>query len=371
MKIIIYSNTFYLISGGDVIYANLAKQFLKNRHFVTVVTNEKGKDFCLSQGVTERNILVQKCSWVDRFPLVFVEIYKTIVSTVRELFADRQNPNIIFSSSFFLPDLIPAVIAKLRNPKSKLIVGIYLLFPSIFSFKKYHGGQLKLLFLYLSQIISLFLVKLYADLVLTASEKDVASFKNAIAIRGGIDFRQVKKVKNKTKKYDLVYFGRFHSQKGLLDLLDIWHKVYLVRPSTKFLMIGAGPLEEEIRSKARRLNILEKITFTGVLSGTKKYKFLKSCRLFTSVSRFDTGNMALDETLACGVPGVVYNLEHLNYPYGVVKVSVGNKTKMKKEILSLLSNTYIRSKLGKQGRVFIKNYDWQIISKKILSLLIV
>lgn len=367
MKILIFANTFYLISGGDMIFVNLAKKFLLSKNQVSVVTNEKGGEFCITHGLPKANIQTQSSSWVDRYHLLVVETYKTIISTIREVSVSRPHPDLIFSSSFFLPDLIPAVIAKIKNPRSKLVVGIYLLFPSIFSFKKYHGGQIKLLFLYLSQQISLLLIRLFADLVLTASEKDVGHFKKAIAIRGGIDFKQIKKVKNKGKKYDLVYFGRFHSQKGLLELLDIWRSVHKVRPSTNFLMIGAGPLEDEVKQKAKKLKLLDRITFTGILSGTKKYKYLKSCRLFTSASRFDTGNMALDETLACGVPGIVYDLEHLNYPNGVVKVHIGDKTKMKKEILSLLSNTYARSRLGKQGKEFIKNYDWQIISKKILA----
>lgn len=370
MKILIFANTFYLISGGDMIFVNLAKKFIRSNNQVTVITNEKGEDFCISHGLPQSSVAVQASSWIDKYPLVVVELYKTLVSTLREFFANRQNPEVIFSSSFFLPDLIPAVIAKIKSPRSKLVVGIYLLFPSIFSFKKYHGGQVKLVFLYLSQQISLFLVRVFADLVLTASEKDVKRFKNAVAIRGGIDFKLIKKIKNKGKRYDLVYFGRFHSQKGLLDLMDIWCKVHKSRPSTNFLMIGAGPLEEEMKEKAKKLNLLDRISFTGILSGTKKYKYLKSCRLFTSASRFDTGNMALDEALACGVPGVVYDLEHLNYPQGVIKVHIGDKTKMKKEIITLLSDTYTRAKLGKQGKEFIKNYDWEITSKKILNLLI-
>ncbi len=352
-----------------MIFVNLAKNFLKQKNQVTVITNEKGEEFCVSHGLQKEFVLTQRSSFVDKHPLVIVEIYKTLVSTTRELFIKRKSQQIIFSSSFFLPDLIPAIIAKIKNPSAKLVVGIYLLYPSIFSFKKYHGGQLKLVLLYLYQKISLLFVKFFADLVLTASEKDVVHFKNALAIRGGIDFKQIKRVKNKGKKFDLVYFGRFHSQKGLLDLLDIWYKVYKSRPATNFLMIGAGPLEEEMKVKAKQLKILHKITFTGALTGTKKYNFLKSCRLFTSASRFDTGNMALDEALACGIPGVVYDIEHLNYPFGVVKVQVGDKVKIKKECLHLLSNTYLRSQIGKKGKEFIKGYDWQIVTKKILNLL--
>jgi glycosyltransferase involved in cell wall biosynthesis len=353
-----------------MIFANLAKIFIKSSNNVTIVTNEKGYDFCVSQKVPGSAVSIQSSSWVDIYPVALVEAYKTIISTIRELFVDRHNPQLIFSSSFFLPDLIPAIIAKVKNPHAKLVVGVYLLFPSIFSFKKYHGGQLKLLILYLFQQISLVLIKLFSDLVLTASEKDTKLFNNAIAIRGGVDFKQIKKIKNIGKKYDVVYFGRFHSQKGLMDLLDIWQKIYKKRPSTSFLMAGTGPLEEEIITKAKKIKIFDRITFTGLLSGAKKYKILKRCRLFTSASRFDTGNMALDETLACGVPGIVYDLEHLNYPQGVIKVPVGNKNRMVRETISLLNNTYLRSKMGKNGKEFIKRYDWESISKKILNLLI-
>lgn len=367
MKIVIYSNTFYLVSGGDVIYANLAKKFLNFGHEVKIITNEKGYEFCLSQKVPQKAIVVQNSSWVDKFPLVFVELYKTTISTIREVLYSRDKPDIIFSSSFFWADLIPAVIAKIKHPKAKLIVGVYLIFPSPFSFKRYHGGQIKLFLHYLSQSLSLSLIRIFSNLVLTASEKDIGLYKNAIAIRGGVDIQQIKKVKARGKKFDLVYYGRFHSQKGILDMLDIWKNIKLSRPTAKFLMIGAGPLQNEILEKSDKLGIKDSITFTGVMVGTKKYKYLKSCRVFTSASRFDTGNMALDETLACGVPGVVYDLKYFYYPKGVIKIPVGRKTKMKNAILKLLNNTYTRSKLGKEGKNFIKQYDWENISQKILN----
>lgn len=367
MKITIFANTFYLVSGGDVIFAELAKRW-QNTHQIKIITNEKGRDFCFTKGISSKNIITQKASWIDPYPLIIVELFKSLVSLIREIFSSRNNPQIIFATSFFWPDIFPAVIAKIKNPRSKLVVGVYLLFPSPSSFKKYHGGQLKLFFLYFVQKISLFLVHLFANLVLTASAKDLRHFPcPALAVRGGIDLSAIKKAKTPKKKYHLIYFGRFHSQKGILDLLTIWQKVAEKLPAVKFLMIGGGSQEQEIKEKATSLKIISKITFAGVINGSQKYRLIKSSKLFTSASRFDTGNIALDEVLACGIPGIVYNLPHLHYPAGVVKVKIGSKSQMVKEIINLLRNSYLRNRLGKQGKEFIKHYDWQKISTIVLK----
>ncbi len=366
MKIIIFANTFYLVSGGDVIFAELAKAWQKSFE-LKVVTNEKGKSFSVEKGVSPSNIHLQKSSYIDFLPLLLVELYKSLISSLRELFTKRD-ADIIFSSSFFWPDIVPAVIAKIKNPKAKLVIGIYLLFPPPLSFKKYHGGQLKLLFLYLCQSLSLVLTRFFADLVLTASVNDLDKFKtSSLAIRGGVDMQAASKLKVTKKKYDLVYFGRFHSQKGILDMLKIWKKIKQVQPKTKFLMMGGGPMEEEIKDEVKRLGLQNSITFSGVVGGSNKFKLLKSSKVFTSASRFDTGNMALDEALSCGVPGVVYDLPHMHYPKGVIKVSIGNKVKMRKEIKSLLSDSKKRNRLGREGKEFIKNYDWKNTSQKILK----
>lgn len=368
MKITIFANTFYLISGGDVIFIQLAKQWLSSGNKVNIVTNEKGKDFCIDREFPESNITLQKASFVDIFPVFIIDFYKTIVSVIREIFSPKKDSDIIFASSFFLPDVLPAVISKIKNPKAKLIVGVYLFFPFPFGFKKYHGGFIKSFLLYISQIVSLFFIQIFSELVLTASQKDANEFPGrSLAIRGGVDMNAVKNVKTPKKKFDVVYFGRFHSQKGILDMLEIWSNIAKRFPKIRFLMVGGGPLEDNIKETAKKLNIIKNITFAGIIDGPKKYKLLKSAKLFTSASRFDTGNIALDEVLACGVPGVVYDLPRLNYPAGVIKVAIGKKRQMEKVIVDLLSNPYERSKLGKDGKEFIKHFDWNITSQKILK----
>ncbi len=377
MKILIYANDYHLVSGGDVIFAEIAKRWIKQGHEIQIVTNEKGTEYCLSKEIPVSNITTWQSSSVDKFGTFISEPIKSILATYRELHTKHIRVDAIFASSFFWPDLFPGIISKIRNPRAKLLVGAYLLFPKPLSRKKYSGGFWKATALYLSQKISLKLISSFVDIVLTASEHDKPRFYNkkqlneisVYAIRGGVEANFIGRVRKQKKIYDALYFGRFHSQKGLFDLLDIWKKILAVKPKAKLLLAGGGPLEKSIREKAIKMGIISSISFSGVVSGTAKYKLLKSAKIFISASRFDTGNIALDEVLACGVPGIVYDLPHLNYMDGVIKIPIGHKVQMEKEIIKLLKSGKTRQRLGRAGRKFIKKFDWNIGAEKVLKLI--
>lgn len=377
MNILIFANDYHFVSGGDVIFAEISKRWIKQGHEVEIVTNEKGAEYCLSKEIPIRNITIWSSSSLDKLGLFIAEPIKSILSALRELRTQRSEVDVIFTSSFFWPDLFAGVIAKRRIPQANLMVGAYLLFPKPLSRKKYSGGFWKAIVLYFSQLLSLHLISRFVDIVLTASEHDRPHFYNkkqlnetsVVAIRGGVEADFIGRVRKQKKIYDAIYFGRFHSQKGLFDLLDIWQKVLVSRPRARLLLAGGGPLEDSLRKKATKMGIISSITFSGIVSGTAKYKLLKSAKIFISASRFDTGNIALDEVLACGVPGIVYDLPHLNYLDGVVKIPIGNKVQMENEIILLLRNRKARQHLGRAGRKFIKTFDWNIGAEKVLKLI--
>ncbi len=110
------------------------------------------------------------------------------------------------------------------------------------------------------------------------------------------------------------------------------------------------------------------IHYSGLLDGKKKYKLLKQSKIFTTTSKFDTGNMALGEALGCQIPGVIFDIPHLHYDCGVIKVPVGDSDLMTKQILKLLNSPHERHKLGLQGRTFIKEYGWEKVSNRVLDI---
>lgn len=97
-----------------------------------------------------------------------------------------------------------------------------------------------------------------------------------------------------------LYVGRLSAEKGIQTLVDAWKSIEDLR----LLMVGAGPMEEELRSHARAkglqgIKILGRRTHEQVLSLMKEAQFL----VFPSLL-YETFGRVLVEAFACGVPVV-------------------------------------------------------------------
>src|SRR5207237_8796527 len=76
------------------------------------------------------------------------------------------------------------------------------------------------------------------------------------------------------------------------------------RPDLRFLLIGAGPLEERVRGRAERPDLRGRLVVTCQQSREHALGLLKACELFAFASRTETQGLVLAEALACGVPVV-------------------------------------------------------------------
>lgn len=376
MKIVIIANTVYTntLTGGDKIFVECAKRWIKKGHSVLIITNEAGRDYCLQNGIRKKNISVWSNSWADRYGVYVSMIVKTMVSVVSAFTRTYQKADIVFAASFFVPDIVPAFFLKLKNTSSKLVTENYL-----FSYEKwgrdYSGGKMKGFLFYLNETIAFFIMKRYGNAYLTASSYDRKQFikkrdfpaSKVLAIRGGVDNAFFSSIAEQAILYDAVFVGRFHPQKSVDELISIWEMVVKEEPERVLAIVGNGPLRNQLRDLVQQKKLEKNILFLGAQDGVRKTKILKSSRLFLSASRFDSGNIALDEALSCGVPGVVYDLVRLDYPRGVVKIPVNNQKKFADAILSLLSNEKKRKKMEDAARSFALTLDWDKKASELLK----
>lgn len=373
MKILILANTFQGLAGGEVIAVEATRVWSKENK-VVIATTDKGRVFAMSRSIGKENILTWVPSSFDHFGIYISSFVETILTAQKAIFFDFKKFDVIFAASIFWPDVFPSVIAKIKNPRIKLIVGNYIIFPNPVQ-GQYNGSFVKALILHFSQRLSFILLDRKVDLVLTASPSDVPYFLNirklnpnsVVAVRGGVDFETISRVPAQKKNIDLVYLGRFHPQKGLFTLLSVIKTLIKTKPNLRVALVGGGPLENDLKEKVSSIRLSSHVTFYPPLDGTPKYQLLKSAKIFVSASEFDTGNIALDESLACGTPGIVFDLPLINYPQGVIKVESGNRREMAKKIIELLEDQKLRNKLGSEGKEFIKAYNWPKTAERILG----
>ncbi len=377
MNIVIFATAVYTdtLTGGDRIFVECAKRWVTLGHHITVVTNEAGEQYCVANGLGASHIILWPTSKSDAMGVYIAMIVKALVSFVRAFWFARERADIVFASSFFFPDMIPAFFMKLTNPKSKLAVACYLFTTQTWGVD-YSGGKLKGFLFYLNERIAFAIMHAFGNALFTASRYDKNLFaqtehfpaSRVMAVRGGVD-STLFSGKSEVKKYDAIFVGRLHPQKCIDALITIWKEVAKKDAKRKLAIVGSGLMKDELVQLVDQLGLKNNVLFLGALDGKEKIIILSESRLFVSASLYDSGNIALDEGLAAGLPGVIYDLPRLDYPKGVIKIPIGNQTAFADAINMLLVSEDKRMKLSQEAKRFAKTIDWNIKSEEILTFL--
>lgn len=102
----------------------------------------------------------------------------------------------------------------------------------------------------------------------------------------------------------LLFLGRLHPVKGLLNLVEAWAAVN--RKSAAWQVVIAGPDEgghrAELEAALRQRGIMNEFTFAGMVVGDDKWSLLNQADLFVLPSFTENFGIAIAESLAAGVP---------------------------------------------------------------------
>ncbi len=374
------------LSGGDRIYIELSKRRIQNGDSISIITNTNGKKLCMDQGLNKVSFKVLGNEKIVNFRFFFVAyLYRTLCGTVHVIKNFKNYKfDVVYSSSDFWPDTIPAFLLKKMNKNFHWVAGFYLFAPKPWSkISPYKGKNfVRGVFYYLTQLPIYWLVRRYSDIVFVTSEPDVEKFitkkrgKNRIVvIRGGVDIKPSEEylksgdvVSVEKRKYDACFVGRFHYQKGVLELIAIWKLVCKEKFDAKLSMIGIGSLEKEIREKIERLELENNIELLGFKDGDEKYEIFKKSKIIVHPATYDSGGMAACEAMAWGLPGISFDLDALKtyYPKGMLKTPCYDLNKFAENIIRLLEDKKLYLQMQKEAVDWAREWDWDKRAEDIL-----
>jgi len=366
-------------SGGERIMCEIARH-LSPEIAVEVCTWEDG--FKIFE--RERVLNIKRNVWkIGRFkkwgmmPRFFFRIMTGIFYAIKFKIRNDQTRYTFYPSSDFWPDYIPFLILKYKYPKAKFIGTYYLGAPNPFiGFRKEYEKKFQIPkikdFLYFFQhLLAENTIHLVSDYIFVTSEPDKNKFINKgftkdkiFDIKGGVNFENYNNLpRNIEKIYEAVFYGRFHPQKGVLELIDIWKILVNKFPTAKLIMIGDGQLYDEVKQKIKRLKLSDNIILKGFMpDSSEKITIFSQSKVVCHPAVFDSGGMAAAEVMYLGIPGVSFDLESLKtyYPKGMLKTECFNLEEFADNIYKLLSNKDLYDKLAKESKeCVVENFDWK------------
>jgi glycosyltransferase involved in cell wall biosynthesis len=360
------------MSGSDRRALNWSRIFKEKGNFITLYIPESG----IKRYENDKyNVIITSKLSVKKNNIFIVYIWRAIKACV--LAPKYINNAIIYSSSDLIADSIPAIYMKHRLKGAMWISGLHLIATNPFTdFQRERKNlpSISKIYYFLSQRVILKFMKRYASLVLVSNSldrdfliKNGFKEKQVLVTYGAVDIHGVPKIKT-TIKYDACFVGRFHAQKGLLDMIEIWEHVCKHKPNAKLAIIGEGNMMAELVSRIKKKGLSENIVFLGFLDKYPKFEAIKSSSVFVFPSTYESFGMVALEAMACGLPVVAYELPIFKeiYTKGMLRVPIGDVASFADVLLDLLQDKEKREKLGRDAFELASRYTWDKTANDIL-----
>ena len=168
----------------------------------------------------------------------------------------------------------------------------------------------------------------------------------------------------------LLFVGRLGKEKNVAFLLKAFQEVSKYIPDCRLVLVGKGPLEEDLRQLCRQQGIQDKVIFTGELPRQQIVHCYASSDLFVFPSISDTQGLVIGEAKAAGVPVVAIRA------YGPAEMVIQNEDGLLTElslpafteaIIKMLEDKELYARMSKQSLINAPLISSALCSERMLE----
>ncbi len=372
-----FAKTGLGMSGGEAWMVTILKQLNKRGHRNILFTTDNGRQsyekLGLIHGKQVEYRVIKSFKAEKRLPLIISYLTRTIQAIRLVRSADITDGYVISHSDFF-PNTIPFLFASKKVAPRNRVCMMHIVCPKLFRGYENHfkGGfkmpNIRFIHHKLNQELCFLILRLTKALILTNSEDNENRLKkickkNQVTNLVHFAATEIKPPKKMPKKdIDIIWVGRFHKQKGVLDLPKIISEVSKFIPDVKAIIVGGGSekILRELKQDISDLRIEKNINLTGVVTGDEKNQLICKAKIFVMPSYFESHSIVMLETLILGTPMVAYDLPcHKPYRNGIDVVPMFDKKVFADHIVKLLANKREYDNLQQRMHKKAKKYSWE------------
>jgi glycosyltransferase involved in cell wall biosynthesis len=164
----------------------------------------------------------------------------------------------------------------------------------------------------------------------------------------------------------VTYIGRIAREKNLELLLRAWDELAPARAGARLVLVGRGPLEEEIRRREP-----PGVHTTGLLRGRELSEAYASADIFTFPSPTETFGNSLLEAMGSGLPSLVAAaggvLEFAEHGRNAWLVAPNSTEAITEGLGRLLADAALRRRLGQGGLQTAAARRWDVVYDQLVS----
>lgn len=279
----------------------------------------------------------------------------------------------LYFSWFITPSILPLIIAKRVSKPIVVIAGGSEVVKSKKMLSGYNSKSI-------IEKLAIHFTLRFADHVIAVSDelkKEVLSFvkRDVETIYHGIKteiFKPVKRKKNII--FCISHLDRYNiERKRIKTIIRAIPFVLEFFPDEKFVIAGQkkegfSELEELVKS----LNINRNVVFPGQISNEKKMEFFNRTKIYLQPTIHEAFGVAIAEAMSCGIPVITSKNSAVFETVGKAGLYVApeNHKELANQILLLLRNGKLRSRLGKMARDrVVKLFSFEKREKRIHDLI--
>ncbi|HUQ15775.1 MAG TPA: glycosyltransferase family 1 protein [Gemmatimonadales bacterium] len=164
----------------------------------------------------------------------------------------------------------------------------------------------------------------------------------------------------------VTYIGRIAREKNLELLLHAWETLAPVRGTAQLVLVGRGPLEDEIRRRE-----IAGVYVTGLLQGHELSAAYASADVFTFPSPTETFGNSLLEAMGSGLPSLVAAsggvLEFSEHGRNAWLVAPDSAEAIEGGLERLLTDSGLRRRLADGGLETARARDWAQVYDRLVA----
>ena len=188
-------------------------------------------------------------------------------------------------------------------------------------------------------------------------------------VHWGIEDTPTEKFEKPLDDKIVLFLGRMTIQKGPDYFIEVAKKVSEYEPHTKFVMVGDGDMLPRIINRATELGLMDRVIFTGALSGNDVHRAFQSAALYVMPSVSEPFGLVALESLKNGTPILISKQSGVaEVVHNALKADFWDVDEMTNKIVSVLRHPELQEELKEKGNKEAQKFTLEEPAKKVLEI---